>query len=86
MFTVCQGTCFCAGKAEGFSKPKVLYCFGEVLANHKSEFSQFDTFQAVIERQNIRGDEEGESSVEEDEIFFLQLAQMVVILSSLVAV
>ena len=40
----------------------------------------------MIERQNIRGEEEGESSVEDDEIFFLQLAQMIVILSSLVAV
>ena len=32
MFTVCQGTCFCAVGAEGFSKAKqkVLYCFGEV--------------------------------------------------------
>ena len=32
MFTVCQGTCFCAGGTEGFSKAKqkVLYCFGEV--------------------------------------------------------
>ena len=24
------GTCFCAGKGEGFQKQKVLYCFGEV--------------------------------------------------------
>ena len=30
MFVVCQGTCFCAGKAEGFNRQKVLYCFGEV--------------------------------------------------------
>ena len=37
-----SGACFCAGKGEGFNKQKVLYCFGE----------------AVIERQNIRGDEE----------------------------
>ena len=25
-----SGTCFCAGKGEGFQKQKVLYCFGEV--------------------------------------------------------
>ena len=32
-FLNCQliaGTCFCAGKGEGFQKQKVLYCFGEV--------------------------------------------------------
>ena len=69
MFTVCQGTCFCAGKAEGFNRQKVLYCFGE----------------AVIERQNMR-DEESERSVEEEEVFLLQVAQMLVILVSLLAV
>ena len=69
-FRIVLGTCFCAGKGEGFNKQKVLYCFGE----------------AVIERQNIRGDEDGESSVEEDEVFYLQLAQMMVILFSLLAV
>merc|ERR1719410_922692 len=69
MFTVCQGTCFCAGKGEGFQKQKVLYCFGE----------------AVIERQNIR-DDESEEGEEETEIFYLQLAQCVVILTSLLAV
>ena len=80
-----SGACFCAGKGEGFNKQKVLYCFGE----------------AVIERQNIRwnifivsivifydlrGEEEGEGGVEEEELYFLQLAQMVVILVSLMSV
>ena len=41
--------------------------------------------QAVIERQNIR-DEESEAGEEEAEIFYLQLAQCVVILTSLLAV
>ena len=41
--------------------------------------------QAVIERQNMR-DEESERSVEEEEVFLLQLAQMLVILVSLLAV
>ena len=40
----------------------------------------------MIERQNIRGDEDGDGSVEEDELYYLQLAQMVVILFSLLAV
>ena len=43
-------------------------------------------FQAVIERQNIRGEEEIERSLEELEVFYLQVAQMVVILVSLVSV
>ena len=32
MFTICQGSCFCASTGEGFgkAKQKVLYCFGEV--------------------------------------------------------
>ena len=40
MFTICQGTCFCAASSDGkrSSKETVLYCFGE----------------AVIERQNMR--------------------------------
>ena len=63
------GTCFCAGKGEGFAKQKVLYCFGE----------------AVIERQNIR-DEDDEATDEELEVFYLQLAQMMVILFSLFSV
>ena len=41
--------------------------------------------QAVIERQNMR-EEESERSVEEEEVFLLQLAQMLVILVSLLAV
>ena len=40
----------------------------------------------MIERQNIRGDEDGDGSVEEDELYYLQLAKMVVILFSLLAV
>ena len=39
----------------------------------------------MIERQNIR-DEESEAGEEEAEIFYLQLAQCVVILTSLLAV
>ena len=39
----------------------------------------------MIERQNMR-DEESERSVEEEEVFLLQLAQMLVILVSLLAV
>ena len=39
----------------------------------------------MIERQNIR-DDEGEEGEEETEIFYLQLAQCVVILTSLLAV
>ena len=31
-----SGTCFCAGKGEGFQKQKVLYCFGEV-SNKKNK-------------------------------------------------
>ena len=42
--------------------------------------------QAVIERQNIRGDEDGDGNVEDEELYYLQLAQMVVILFSLLAV
>ena len=40
----------------------------------------------MIERQNIRGEEEGEASIEEEELYYLQLAQMVVILFSLLSV
>ena len=40
----------------------------------------------MIERQNIRGEEETERSLEELEVFYLQVAQMVVILVSLVSV
>ena len=40
----------------------------------------------MIERQNIRGEEEIERSLEELEVFYLQVAQMVVILVSLVSV
>ena len=39
----------------------------------------------MIERQNMR-EEESERSVEEEEVFLLQLAQMLVILVSLLAV
>ena len=35
---------------------------------------------------DLRGEEEGEGSVEEEELYFLQLAQMVVILVSLMSV
>ena len=40
----------------------------------------------MIERQIIRGEEEIERSLEELEVFYLQVAQMVVILVSLVSV
>ena len=43
-------------------------------------------FQAVIERQIIRNKEESERSPEELEAFYLEVAQMVVILVSLVSV
>ena len=84
MFTVCQGTCFCAGKAEGFNRQKVLYCFGEVSLTRSGQVST-GALQAVIERQNMR-EEESERSVEEEEVFLLQVAQMLVILVSLLAV
>ena len=43
------------------------------------------SLQAVIERQNMREEEE-DRAVQEEEVFLLQLAQMLVILVSLLAV
>ena len=43
-------------------------------------------FQAVIERQHIRSEEDSERTPEELEAFYLQVAQMVVIAVSLVSV
>jgi hypothetical protein len=40
----------------------------------------------VIERQIIRGKEEAENSPEEQEMFYLEVAKMVVIVVSLVSV
>ena len=85
MFVVCQGTCFCAGKAEGFNRQKVLYCFGEVRHSVPGTSLSCSPLQAVIERQNMREEEE-ERTVQEEEVFLLQLAQMLVILVSLLAV
>ena len=43
-------------------------------------------FQAVIERQHIRNLEDSERTQEELEAFYLQVAQMVVIVVSLLSV
>ena len=40
------GTCFCAGKGEGFQKQKVLYCFGEVI--YFCQFPLLSFFQICI--------------------------------------
>ena len=43
-------------------------------------------FQAVIERQILEAKEEAAKSPEEQEVFYLEVAKMVVILVSLVSV
>ena len=43
-------------------------------------------FQAVIERQHIRSEDDSERTPGELEAFYLQVAQMVVILASLMSV
>merc|ERR1711953_93582 len=61
MFQVCQGTCLCAPSPEGYGKGKVLYCYGEV----------------VLQRANLRtGGEEEEKEVDQN-MFHLQLSQLV---------
>jgi len=51
-------------------KGKVLYCFGEM----------------VIERANLREEEEGSGSVEEQQMYYIQLAQLVVVVALILAV
>jgi len=51
-------------------KGKVLYCFGEM----------------VIERANLREEEEGSGRVEEEQMYYIQLAQLVVVVALILAV
>ena len=84
-----SGACFCAGKGEGFNKQKVLYCFGEAVIERQNIryaeiFPLSPLWYFIV--YDLRGEEEGEGGVEEEELYFLQLAQMVVILVSLMSV
>ena len=84
-----SGACFCAGKGEGFNKQKVLYCFGEAVIerqNIRYVESRDISIVSIVTFYDLRGEEEGEGGVEEEELYFLQLAQMVVILVSLMSV
>ena len=82
-----SGACFCAGKGEGFNKQKVLYCFGEaVIERQNIRYEEIFLHSDIVTFHHLRGEEEGEGGVEEEELYFLQLAQMVVILVSLMSV
>merc|ERR1711953_1656218 len=61
MFQVCQGTCLCAPSPEGYGKGKVLYCYGEV----------------VLQRANLRTGGEEEHKEVDQNMFHLQLSQLV---------
>lgn len=60
----------CFCAGEGRSKGKVLYCFGEM----------------VIERSNLREEEKGSGSVEEQQMYYMQLAQLVIVVALILAV
>ena len=67
MFTICQGTCFCAASSDGkrSSKETVLYCFGEV----------------VLKKDSLRGEEASQKSHGHQTLdeYHLQLTQLVLI-------
>ncbi|XP_023331215.1 uncharacterized protein LOC111703498, partial [Eurytemora carolleeae] len=71
MFHICQGTCMCASSGEGgFTKGKVLYCYGEV----------------VLQRDLMRGQEEAPSAEEQSEIYLLQISQIVALVVLILAI
>lgn len=60
----------CFCAGEGRSKGKVLYCFGEM----------------VIERSNLREEEKGSGGAEEEQMYYIQLAQLVIVVALILAV
>ena len=46
----------------------------------------WSNFQMVIERANLREEEEGSGSVEEQQMYYIQLAQLVVVVALILAV
>ena len=50
------------------------------------EKSEYVHFQMVIERSNLREDEKGSGSVEEQQMYYMQLAQLVIVVALILAV
>ena len=50
------------------------------------EKSEYVHFQMVIERSNLREDEKGSGTVEEEQMYYMQLAQLVIVVALILAV
>ena len=88
MFYICKEKCFCASQAgEGYTKGTLLYCFGEVRTTSLLLLVHFYIFQVVIPKTELREEDSETPQILEDlESYYLQIAQLAVILFMIISV